>query len=83
MRADEIGARVVATHHARTGEDGTHEAHLRAVVREYVEHYHQERNHQGIGNVIPFPSKAPWSTGSEKSRERLGGILSHYYRDAA
>jgi hypothetical protein len=26
------------------------EWHLRRLVRELVEHYHQERNHQGIGN---------------------------------
>jgi hypothetical protein len=31
------------------------ERHLRAVLREFVEHYHAERNHQGVGNVIPFP----------------------------
>jgi hypothetical protein len=30
------------------------ERHLRAVVRQFVEHYHAERNHQGLGNVIPF-----------------------------
>ena len=28
------------------------EGHLRRVVREYVEHYHGERNHQGIGNRL-------------------------------
>ena len=26
------------------------DAHLRKAIREYVEHYHGERNHQGIGN---------------------------------
>jgi hypothetical protein len=31
------------------------EQHLRAVVREYVEHYNHERNHQGLDNVIPLP----------------------------
>ncbi len=31
------------------------ERHLRAVVRQFLEHYHAERNHQGLGNVIPFP----------------------------
>jgi putative transposase len=31
------------------------ERHLRAVVREFMEHYHAERNHQGLGNVIPAP----------------------------
>ncbi|MGH9893958.1 MAG: integrase core domain-containing protein [bacterium] len=28
------------------------EGHLRRAVREYVEHYHAERNHQGIGNRL-------------------------------
>jgi len=27
------------------------EAHLNYLVRQYVEHYHTERPHQGIGNV--------------------------------
>ena len=29
---------------------------LRRAIAEYIEHYHGERNHQGLGNVIPFPS---------------------------
>jgi putative transposase len=28
---------------------------LRRVVSEFLEHFHQERNHQGIGNVLLFP----------------------------
>ncbi|HTB77961.1 MAG TPA: hypothetical protein VK762_32170 [Polyangiaceae bacterium] len=53
-------------------------------MREFVEHYHAERNHQGLGNVIPFPSRASVSSvGRIRRRERLGGILSFYERDAA
>jgi transposase InsO family protein len=60
------------------------EAHLRHVVREYVEHYHAERNHQGLGNVIPFPARAsPVLRGPVRARERLGGILKFYERKAA
>jgi transposase InsO family protein len=60
------------------------EAHLRTLVREYVEHYHDERNHQGLGNVIPLPSARPApAKGTVQRRERLGGILSYYFRDAA
>ena len=33
------------------------ERRLSAVMHEFVEHYHAERNHQGLGNVIPFPSR--------------------------
>jgi hypothetical protein len=60
------------------------ERHLRAVVREFVEPYHAERNRQGQGNVIPFPprdSAAPF--GRIGRRERLGGVLSFYERNAA
>jgi putative transposase len=28
------------------------EHHLRLLVREYVEHYHRERNHQRLGNRL-------------------------------
>ncbi len=31
------------------------ESSLQHVIREYLAHYHCERNHQGIENVIPFP----------------------------
>jgi len=54
------------------------------LVREYVEHYHSERNHQGLGNVIPFPARAPpVVVGRVRVRERLGGILKFYERKAA
>ena len=58
------------------------ERHLRAVVREYVEHYHHERNHQGLDNVIPLPLGQP-GKGAIRRHERLGGVLSHYRREAA
>ncbi len=59
------------------------EAHLRTVIREYVEHYHEERNHQGIDNVIPFPRDALANEGKVRRRDRLGGLLRYYHRDAA
>jgi putative transposase len=49
------------------------EAHLRRAVREYVEHYHGERNHQGIGNrLINSSIDASRKVGSIECRERLG-----------
>jgi putative transposase len=30
---------------------------LRTAVREFVAHYHAERNHQGIGNLLLFAGK--------------------------
>jgi len=57
---------------------------LRHAVREYVAHYHAERNHQGLGNAtvapVPFP---PRTVGHVRCRERLGGMLRYYHRDAA
>ena len=59
------------------------ERHLRTVIREFVEHYHAERNHQGLGNVIPFPSAVTPPDGRIGRRERLGGLLNFYERKAA
>jgi transposase InsO family protein len=60
------------------------EKSLRRALAEFEEHYHTERNHQGLGNnIIDFKEEAGLSTGSVQCRERLGGMLSYYYRDAA
>lgn len=60
------------------------ERHLHNVIREYVEHCHVERNHQGLGNIIPFPSAAPrLYNGPTVRRERLGGLLTFYERKVA
>ncbi len=58
------------------------ERHLRRAIAEYVEHYHQERTHQGLGNrLIEGVPEPRW--GRVARRERLGGILNHYYREVA
>jgi len=59
------------------------EGHLRAAVREFVDHYHQERPHQGLGNELIAPKTTVIGTGQVKCRERLGGLLKFYYREAA
>jgi hypothetical protein len=62
------------------------EASLRHVLSNYAEHFHRERNHQGRGNAILFPTPADRigeSTGEIRTRERLGGLLKFYYREAA
>ena len=57
---------------------------MRCVVKHYSEHYHHERNHQGLDNVIPFPGPDVGAIGSKVNMsERLGGMLKHYYREAA
>jgi transposase InsO family protein len=59
------------------------EGHLRAAVREFVHHYHEERPHQGLGNTLIAPKMTVIGTGQMKRRERLGGLLKFYYRQAA
>jgi putative transposase len=61
------------------------EASLRRALADFLDHYHAERNHQGKGNTLLFPSE---KTGQHRPRnrvrcrERLGGLLK-YYRYAA
>ena len=62
------------------------ESSLRRALREYVVHHHHERNHQGKGNVLLFPSartRAKPIDGPVCCRERLGGLLKYYYQEAA
>ncbi|MGB5642215.1 MAG: helix-turn-helix domain-containing protein [Gammaproteobacteria bacterium] len=62
------------------------EASLRRALSEYLLHFHSERNHQGKGNVILFPSNRSSVSGSDRSvrcRERLGVLLKYYHREAA
>ena len=43
-----------------------------------------ERNHQGLGNRLLQPATATGSQhGRIQRRERLGGVLNFYYREAA
>ncbi|MEO2024715.1 MAG: integrase core domain-containing protein, partial [Fuerstiella sp.] len=57
---------------------------LENAVREYVQHYHGERNHQGLGNELIDPSDNVGAVaGKIECRERLGGMLKYYHRRAA
>ena len=57
------------------------EKHLDYLVREYVEHYHHERPHQGLENRLIVTERL-CSDGEVQCRTRLGGLLKHYYRAA-
>ena len=62
------------------------EASLRRALREYLVHYHVERNHQGKGNVLLIPTTTQAKNrvdGSVHCKERLGGLLKYYHREAA
>ncbi len=59
------------------------ERHLRAAVTDFVSHYHTERNHQGLDNELIATADDIGGTGPVKCKERQGGVLKFYYRDAA
>ena len=57
---------------------------LRAAIGQFLEHYHGERNHQGLDNKIITPGDEVGRPDDEiKCHERLGGLLRYYHRDAA
>ena len=59
------------------------EGSLRKAINEFVEHYHRERNHQGLGNrLIIEVETGTGSCGPIQCRQRLGGMLDYYYRQA-
>src|SRR5215467_5385745 len=57
---------------------------LRKAIHEFMAHYHHERNHQGLGNRLVIESGPGVGTGGAIAcRQRLGGMLNYYYREAA
>lgn len=59
------------------------ERHLRSLVREYTDHYHHERNHQGLANRLIAPrARGLDGGGSIRCTERIGGLLRFYSRAA-
>ena len=61
------------------GEKSMHRA-----VRQFLEHYHAERNHQVLDNDLIAPeAEVGQVDGLVHRRKRLGGMLSYYYREAA
>jgi hypothetical protein len=63
-------------------------------VTENIEHYHRERTHQGKENKLLFPLQpsdpkprdgpsAVSASNTVRCRERLGGLLKFYYKEAA
>jgi putative transposase len=59
------------------------ENHLRTAVREYVAHYQIERNHQGLEGQLIEPPADDSVAGPIICRERIGGLLRFYHRQAA
>jgi hypothetical protein len=59
------------------------ERHVQTAIRAFVDHYHEERPHQGLGNELIAPKTASVDSGPVRCRERLGGMLRFYNRAAA
>jgi hypothetical protein len=60
------------------------EKSLRNATKSFLEHYHGERNHQGLDNKLINPGPEVGRTSGEvECRERLGGLLNYYHRPAA
>jgi len=61
------------------------EDHLRYLVSEYVDYFNAERPHQAMDNrpLTATPETTAPADGEILCRERLGGLLRHYYRQAA
>ncbi|HTU23752.1 MAG TPA: integrase core domain-containing protein [Pirellulales bacterium] len=64
--------------------------HMDHLCKEFVEHYHAERPHQGLDNEPLKPSGKKRKRQIDlipisdvACRKRLGGLLKHYYRKAA
>jgi putative transposase len=60
------------------------ERSLRNATTRFLEHYHTERNHQGLDNKLMEPNPDVGQTsGKVECRERLGGMLNYYFRRSA
>jgi Integrase core domain len=60
------------------------EAALCHATEEFLAHYHRERAHQGLGHRILEPGReVGQQQGILACRERLGGLLKYYHRQAA
>lgn len=60
------------------------QASLRRAMAEYMDHYHAERNHQGLENrLIHAPAVVAANDGAIYRHARLGGTLNFYSRKAS
>ena len=59
------------------------ERHFRKAISEYIDHYHIKGCHQGLdGQLIEPDETAGRTEGRVVCRERLGGMLRYYHREA-
>jgi putative transposase len=58
------------------------ESHFRRALTEFIDHYHRERNHQGLDNRLIDRRVTGRRQGAIRRRPRLGGLLNYYSRAA-
>ena len=52
---------------------------LRRSIREFIAHYHEERNHQALHNELLIkPPTIGDPHGRVRKRDRIGGLLNYY-----
>ena len=54
--------------------------HFRRTITELVEHYHLERNHQGLDNRVITGTPTAHAAGRERRPSRRGGLQNDYER---
>jgi len=58
--------------------------HLERILQEFARHYNASRPHRGLELAVPEPSTAETSNdGAVSRRDRLGGLIHEYHREAA
>ena len=57
------------------------ERHLQVVLRQYIDHYNQQRPHLALGLHSPQPAAASGS-GPVLRQQRLNGLINEYRRAA-
>ena len=71
-------------HGATQAPDTRPERAVRHARRAYLEYYHRERNHQGVGHHLrEAGAEASRAEGDGRCRDRLSGMLRYEYREAA
>jgi transposase InsO family protein len=58
------------------------ERRFRQALAAFAEHYHRERNHQGLDNRLIIETPAAVTARPVRRRSRLGGLLNYYERAA-
>jgi transposase InsO family protein len=59
------------------------QASLHHAASQFMAHYHAERNHQGLENRLLRPAPPITPSHALHRRQRLGGMLNYYHREAA